>query len=105
MTIYRVSGIFGHRGAQRLPVRPSDCLHTAEGTAQRLPARRPDAGDLIQLGAQGALPVALVVIGYGKAMGLLLNPANERKNRLDSGNGFIWPIYLRNANRLVIRRH
>ena len=82
MTPHRFCCRAGNDRRQGIDLRLPDGADGAEGLFQFVPPLGAHAGNPVQGGTQRALFVALVVIGDGKAVGLLLNPANEGKDGL-----------------------
>ena len=84
--------IFRQYRRQRLLIGFPDGPDGAECLSQlRLPLR-PQTGDAVQYRAHGAFGVMLVVIGDGKAVGLLLNLPHKRKHRWNLCNADLPPI-------------
>ena len=71
-----------HRQLQIRQGGSPDGLHGAKVLQQRLAPHLTHPGNILQSRAHGAAAVALMMVGDGKAVGLLLDAANEGEYRL-----------------------
>ena len=76
MKVNRCRSVFWQHTFEGENVRLSNCLDALERLEQRLCADLADAGNAVERRARGGARVALVVVGDGEAVDLLLHPAH-----------------------------